>query len=207
MRPGKKTFGCACATMAILLSLPAGQIQAAPPAVPAAASAPAPSTPVPSSPEAKKGAHDFDFFLGEWKVHNRRLKERLKGSTEWEEFEATDSVIPILDGLGDFDQYRAVFHGKKLEGMTLRLFDPAKGEWSLYWASNQQSVLDKPMVGHFTGGRGEFYADDELAGKPIQVRFLWTDMTQNSAHWEQAFSVDSGKTWETNWTMDMTRVK
>ncbi len=206
MRFGNRALGCACTITAVMLSLPGGRLQAAPASSPATAAAP--SAPAPASaPEAKKGAHDFDFFLGEWKTHNRRLKERLKGSKDWEEFEATDSVIPILDGLGDFDQYKATFHGKKLEGMTLRLFNPATGEWSLYWASNLQSVLDKPMVGHFSGGKGEFYADDELDGKPIKVRFLWTDMTQNSAHWEQAFSADGGKTWETNWIMDMTRVR
>jgi hypothetical protein len=205
MRLGTGALGCAC-MITTMMVLPGGRLQAAPPSAPA--TAPASTAPTaPTAPEARKGARDFDFFLGEWKTHNRRLKERLKGSHEWEEFEATDSVIPILDGLGDFDQYKAIFHGKKLEGMTLRLFNPATGEWSLYWASSRTGVLESPMVGHFTGGRGEFYADDELDGKKIRVRFLWTDITANSAHWEQAFSADGEKTWETNWIMDMTRAK
>jgi hypothetical protein len=205
MRLGNRALGCACVLTSVMMALPGG-LQAAPPSSP-----PAPETklasPAPSAPEAKKGARDFDFFLGQWKTHNRRLKERLKGSHEWEEFEATDSVIPILDGLGDFDQFRATFHGKKLEGMTLRLFDPATGEWSLYWADSRQGVLQTPMVGHFTNGTGEFFDEEEFEGKKIKVRFLWNGITQNSAHWEQAFSTDGGATWETNWTMDMTRVK
>ena len=44
------------------------------------------------------------------------------------------------------------------------------------------------------------------ARKPIRVRFTWSKMTPASAHWEQAFSPDGGKTWETNWIMDMQRV-
>ena len=160
-----------------------------------------------NAPEAKPGARDFDFFLGEWKTHNRRLKERLKGSNEWEEFEATDSVKPILGGLGNFDEFKTVFRGQPLEGVTLRLFDPATGEWSLYWADSREGVLQKPLVGRFTGGKGEFFADDEHEGTKIKVRFLWSHQGNDSAHWEQAFSTDGGKSWETNWTMDMTRVK
>jgi hypothetical protein len=54
-------------------------------------------------------------------------------------------------------------------------------------------------------GRGEFYGDDTHDGKPVRVRFIWSGITADSAHWEQAFSVDDGGTWVTNWHMDLTR--
>jgi len=69
--------------------------------------------------------NDFDFFIGSWKIHNRYLKGRLRGSREWMEFEATSVVQRVLDGLGNFDQFRAVRDGKAIEGMTLRLLNPA----------------------------------------------------------------------------------
>jgi hypothetical protein len=31
--------------------------------------------------QGRDGSRDFDFWMGSWKVHNRRLRERLKGST------------------------------------------------------------------------------------------------------------------------------
>ena len=45
------------------------------------------------------GTRDFDFLIGRWKVRNRRLKERLKGSNAWEEFDATLEVRSILEGV------------------------------------------------------------------------------------------------------------
>ena len=41
----------------------------------------------------------------------------------------------------------------------------------------------------------------------ILTRYIWSGITPNSAHWEQAFSTDGGKTWETNWMNDFTRQK
>ncbi|WP_343520085.1 hypothetical protein [Sphingomonas sp.] len=40
----------------------------------------------------------------------------------------------------------------------------------------------------------------------MTVMFRWSAITAASAHWEQAFSTDGGKTWESNWHMDFTRV-
>ena len=53
----------------------------------------------------------------------------------------------------------------------------------------------------------QFYGMDELDGRAILVRYAWSNITPNSAHFEQAFSVDGGKTWEVNWIAVDTRVK
>jgi hypothetical protein len=117
-------------------------------------------------------------------------------------------VRPVLGGLGNTDSYSvaAWSDGRPYEGMTVRLFDPESKLWSIYWASNRTGKLEPPVVGRFEAGRGEFFGDDVFDGKPVRGRLTWADISATSAHWEQAFSVDDGKTWETNWHMDLTRV-
>ena len=151
------------------------------------------------------GAHDFDFLLGSWRIINRRLTERLVGADTWDTFEATLSVKPILGGLGNVDEFTADWKDKRVEATTLRVFNPATGEWSLYWVDNLTAVVQPPVVGRFQDGRGEFFADDQHGGRPVLARFTWRDITRDSAIWEQAFSTDDGQTWETNWTMEFTR--
>ncbi len=148
------------------------------------------------------GRRDFDFWMGRWTVRNRRLKERLKGSTEWEEFEATCVARPLLDGVGNEDEFRGDFKGPFI-GMSFRFFDVARKRWAIYWADNRHGTLEPPVFGTFSGSVGHFEGDDVFDGKPIRVRFLWTRVDTPAPRWEQAFSTDGGKTWETNWIMDM----
>jgi hypothetical protein len=152
--------------------------------------------------EIADGRHDFDFWMGTWRIHNRRLRARLAGSTEWDAFEARGQTWPILNGLGNRDEFRTDFW-PDFVGMTFRFFDPATRKWSIYWADSRHGVLEPPVVGSFEGDVGTFYGDDVFEGRPIRVRFIWTRGT--SPRWEQAFSADGGRTFETNWTMDMSR--
>jgi hypothetical protein len=147
--------------------------------------------------------NDFDFYTGTWDVTNRRRTDFLDEASEWEEFPAVSRATRHFGGAANFDEIE--FPTKGYAGLTLRLYDPEREEWSLYWVSKRDGRLTTPVVGRFTGGRGEFLADDEWEGKQIRVRFLWTDITATSARWEQAFSLDGEKTWLTNWTMDSTR--
>jgi hypothetical protein len=156
---------------------------------------------------ARASKHDFDFIFGSWKVHNRYLKERLRGSTEWVEWEAASRTEPLLHGYGHLDRFTAVRDGEPFEGITLRLFDPATGQWWIHWADTRYArTLIPPMVGRFIGGVGEFFGDEMSNGKKVRCRFRWTPNADGSAQWEQAFSDDGGKTWETNWIMTFTRV-
>jgi hypothetical protein len=150
------------------------------------------------------GAHDFDFWMGSWKIHNRRLRERLRGSTVWDEFEARCTARPTLNGLGNEDEYRTDYW-PDFVGMSFRFFDPATKKWSIYWADSRRGVLDPPVVGAFAGATGVFEGSDTFEGRPIRVRFTWSGVATPQPRWEQAFSDDAGKTWETNWTMEMTR--
>ena len=150
------------------------------------------------------GRHDFDFLHGSYKVNNRRLRERLRGSTEWVEFEATNLCRRTLGGLGNEDEYRTDFW-PDFTGMAFRFFNPATRLWAIYWADSQRGTLEPPVYGRFTNGRGEFGGDEMFGGKPIRVRFLWTRLDTASPRWEQAFSTDGGKAWEANWVMDFER--
>lgn len=162
------------------------------------------TTPLPAPAAAgRDGSHDFDFLFGRWSIHNRRLIGRLRGSHEWAEFEATSEVRPILDGLGNVDEFRTEYW-PGFVGFTLRIYDPATRRWSLFWVDNRTGVLQPPVIGAFDGDEGVFEGDDTFEGRPIRVRFLWRRGTDR-AHWEQAFSADGGETWETNWVMELTR--
>lgn len=155
---------------------------------------------------ARATKHDFDFLHGSWNVHNHYLKERLKHSTDWIEFDARSDVEPLLNGLGQLDRYSAVRDGSPVEGITLRLFNPATGEWSLHWADTVRAgVLLPPMVGRFKGNVGEFFGDETVDGKRVLCRFHWTRTPDGLPRWEQALSDDGGKTWEINWIMTFTR--
>ena len=153
---------------------------------------------------AESTARDFDFWIGSWHVLPRWLRERLVGSDEWEEFEATSVARLLLDGLGNEDEFRTDHDGGFI-GMSFRFFDPTTKRWAIYWAdSRRPGVLDPPVFGAFSGDVGVFKGKDTFAGRPIHVRFVWSGVTTPTPRWEQAFSDDNGATWETNWVMEFT---
>jgi hypothetical protein len=163
----------------------------------------------PTGASDMSGLHDFDFFVGKWHTHSRRLKERLAGSNEWEEFEGTIVSRRLMEGFANVDD--TVFNMPEgiYRGVAPRAYDPKTGQWAIWWIDGRNPFgnLDPPMKGRFVNGIGTFYADDTLRGKPIKMRFTWSHITRNSARWEQAFSPDGGKTWETNWQQTLERVK
>jgi hypothetical protein len=155
---------------------------------------------------SRSGADDFDFFIGSWRVAHRRLKDRLVECTEWVEFNGSTVVQKVLGGLGNMDDNILELPGDTYRAVTLRSFNSETQQWSIWWLDGRYpGSLDTPVVGHFDNKVGVFYADDTLDGKPIRVRFLWTLPQSDRPRWEQAFSVDAGKTWEVNWSMDFTR--
>lgn len=151
------------------------------------------------------GARDFDWYFGAWHVHNRMLRKRLADSNDWWEFPATDVVKPILGGLGNIDEINFDRPEKPLRGFNLRIFNPAAKLWSIYWVDDIGTELQPPLIGAFENGNGTFFAEDTFNGQPIRVRFIWDGIMENSARWEQAFSIDKGTIWEVNWVMKFTR--
>jgi hypothetical protein len=152
-----------------------------------------------------QGARDFDFLQGEWIIRHRRLRERLKGSTEWAEFETPFVMQAILGGLGNIDQCRTADE-PFFEGVSLRLFDLADGLWRIYWIDSHGARLFPPVVGSFDGTEGVFRGQDVHEGKPVLVSFRWDRRNPGRPTWEQAFSPDGGHSWETNWVMYFRRL-
>ena len=158
----------------------------------------------------RDGQHDFDFLVGTWKFHLKRLNRRLAGSTEWVEFDGTTVCRKVLDGRVEVEEMNVESTNKhtRIQGMALRLYNPEAHQWSIYWVNGADGIMEQnPMVGEFINGRGEFYNQQVYEGRAIYVRFIWSGVNTNSPHFEQAFSDDGGKTWETNWITDQTKEK
>ncbi len=161
-----------------------------------------------SNAAARDGQHDFDFELGSWKIHLSRLDHPLTGSKKWVEFDGTTVTRKVWDGRAQLEEFEVGAPSGRIEGLTVRLYNPQTHQWSLYWANSKLGAMGgPPNVGEFKNGRGEFYSQDTLNGRVILTRYIWSDITPNSAHFEQAFSDDGGKTWEVNWITNQTRVK
>jgi hypothetical protein len=153
------------------------------------------------------GSHDFDFIFGAWRVRHRRLKERLAGCSEWAEFDGVCRAQPLLGGAANVDDNELDFPGGSYRAASLRSYDAAKQQWSIWWLDGRNPTqLDKPVVGKFENHIGLFFADDILDGQAIKVRFTWTATPGENPRWEQAFSNDGGRTWETNWKMEFFRI-
>ena len=161
-----------------------------------------------SQSAVRDGQHDFDFYFGTWKQHLKRLLNPLTGSTIWAEFDGTIVVRKVWDGRANLNEFEGEGPSGHIEGLTLRLYNPKTHQWSLYWANSKAGVLSlPPTIGEFKNGRGEFFCQDTLNDRAILIRYVWSDITPNSAHFEQSYSDDGGKTWEVNWISTMTRTQ
>jgi hypothetical protein len=162
----------------------------------------------PANLPQRDGSHDFDFLIGDWKAHVRRLPDRLNNSNVWVEYDGISNHHKLLDSNANFEQFEVTSTDKKLhiKAQTLRLYNPATRQWSIYLVDLDNGTLDTPpVVGGFSGKRGEFYHQESLKGRTILVRYLWLDLSPHSARMEQSYSPDGGKTWEVNWICELSR--
>src|SRR5262249_54190468 len=153
------------------------------------------------------GSHDFDFAIGNWKTHLKRLVHPLSGSTTWAEYEGTTICRKVWNGRANLLELAVDGPAGRIEGLNLRLYNPETHQWSLNFSNVKSGTLSEPTVGEFKNGRGEFFSHETFNGRAVIVRFVISEITEKSAHYEQAFSVDEGKTWEVNWIATDTRQK
>jgi hypothetical protein len=156
----------------------------------------------------RDGSHDFDFLIGDWKAHVRRLPDRLSGSTAWLEYDGISRHKKILDSNANFEEFEVESREghPKLKAQTLRLYNPTSQQWSIYLVDVDNGTLGlPPTVGQFTGKRGEFFDQEDYKGRSILVRYVWLDISPQSARMEQSFSPDGGRTWEVNWICELTQ--
>ncbi len=150
--------------------------------------------------------NDFDFLVGSWEVRNRKLRDRLVGCQEWDEFSSRLQLRKALLGKANVERYTAEFDGKPFEGMAVRLFDPQSRLWTIYWLDSNSPKMDPhPVVGSFDAGVGKFYARDNLRGQDIVVIYQWDARNPEAPIWSQAFSADDGANFEWNWIMTLSR--
>lgn len=177
----------------------------------------APAATASSTMPLRDGQHDFDFEIGRWKTHLRRLARPLTGSTTWVEYDGITTVTKVWDGRANLVELTADGSAGHIEALNLRLYNPETHQWSLNFASVRSGTLGIPTIGEFKDGRGEFYDQETFDGRAVFVRFVITDATPGSCfvvssttpnvcRFEQAFSDDGGKTWEVNWIATDTRI-
>lgn len=173
----------------------------------APAMAETPTPPVQAAaPALHDGAHDFDFLLHDWKAHVRRLPDRLVGSDTWVTYDGISNHRSILGSASNLEEFEVDGPAGHMKGQTLRLYNPETRQWSIYLLDVDKGTIGlPPVVGSFTGPRGEFYDQETWKGRGIIVRYLWLNLSPNAARMEQAFSADGGKTWETNWICELSR--
>jgi hypothetical protein len=161
------------------------------------------------------GSHDFDFLIGDWKAHLRRLVDRETGVTTsdprtgaWVEYDGICNDRKLLDTNANFEQFEVQAAGthQPFRGQVIRMYNPASHQWSIYGLDLDKAELDlPPLIGEFTGKRGEFFDSEMRNGRMVQVRYVWTDVSPKSARMEQSFSPDGGKSWAVNWIVDLSR--
>jgi len=151
------------------------------------------------------GQHDFDFNIGTWKTHVTRLVHPLSGSHEWVDYDGASLVRTVWNGKASLFELEVTGPAGHIEGVGLRLYNAQSHQWNLNWTNSTAAKLDGAMIGEFRGGRGDFYGQDTFNGRTIFVRNSFFDIRPNSSRFEQAFSDDYGKTWETNWIMTFER--
>lgn len=151
------------------------------------------------------GLHAFAFQTGVWRARHRKLKQRLAGCTDWIAFEGTCRAWELLGGAGNVDDHWLDDPAGPYAAATVRRMDPGTGRWSIWWIDSRFPDLGPPVHGGFEDGVGTFMGKDELDGRPVDVRYIWSNITASTARWEQAFSPAGRGSWETNWIMDFTR--
>lgn len=153
-----------------------------------------------------EGQHDFDFEFGEWTVELSRLQQPLTGSTEWVHYQGRSVVRRVWGGRANLGELEVEGPEGRIVGLSMRLYDPSARQWRIHWANSRDGELGPAMIGQFRDRRGEFYNQETFRGRAVFVRFIFSDITDDSFRLEQAFSVDGGATWEPNWIARFRRV-
>lgn len=149
--------------------------------------------------EERDGQQDFDFAIGVWKTQVSRLQQPLTGSTTWVDYEGTSAVRALWKGRANIVELNIGGPAGRIEGISLRLYNPRSRQWSIHYASSNGGAMSPPVVGEFRNGRGEFFGQETLDGRVILVKFIMTNIAPDTWRYEQSFSDDGGETWETNW--------
>jgi hypothetical protein len=154
----------------------------------------------------RDGQHDFDFNFGTWRTHITRVQQPLSSAPTSIKLEGTVTVRKVWDGRAQLEEIEADGPNGHWEGMTLFLYSPSAHQWSQTFANSRMGALTVPLIGEFKDGRGELYSHESIDGRTVFTRAIWSDITPNSHHFEEAISDDGGRTWHTAFSATLERV-
>jgi hypothetical protein len=160
-----------------------------------------------SAGTARDGQHDFDFNVGVWHTHIKRIKDALSGGTHSIELDGTVTVRKVWGGRAELEEIEADGPEGHWEGLTLFLYNPKAQQWSQSFINSGSGELAAPTIGEFKNGRGELYSQDTLGGRSILVRGVWSDITPDAHRYEESYSADGGRTWAPAFIAHVTREK
>jgi hypothetical protein len=152
----------------------------------------------------RDGSHDFDFAIGTWKTHIRRRLHPLTGSNEWTTFDGTVVTRKVWKGRAQLEEIEAKGPLGHFEGVNLFLYNPQARQWATYWANSDDGTIAVPTIGEFKNGRAELFDQETYNGRTILARGVWSEIKANTHRFEQSYSDDGGKTWETNFIAEKT---
>ena len=156
---------------------------------------------------ARDGQHDFDFNIGIWHTHIRRVPDPFSSPGNTVELNGTVTVRKVWNGRAQLEEIEADGPNGHWEGLTVFLYNPQAHQWSQSFIDSKAGVLEAPLIGEFKDGRGEFFAQDTFHDKSILVHGVWSDIAPDSHHFEISYSNDGGKTWAAAFIADLTREK
>ncbi|MCU1284010.1 MAG: hypothetical protein JWO13_360 [Acidobacteriales bacterium] len=151
------------------------------------------------------GAHDFDFNLGTWETHIKRILDPFSSSSDSIAVNGTVTVRKVWGGRAQLEEIEAEGPKGHWEALTLFMYDPQAHQWNQSFINSKAGVLSNPLIGSFKEGRGELLANDTFKDRAIFVRGVWSDIAQNSHRYEESYSNDGGKTWHSAFIGNLTR--
>lgn len=161
----------------------------------------------PSKITERDGQHDFDFDIGVWQTHIKRVLDPLSGSADSMELNGTVTVRKVWDGRAQLEEIEADGPKGHWEGLSLFLYNHEAHQWSQSFSNSKAGMLGSPLIGSFKNGRGELFAQDIIHDRTILVRAVWSDIKPDSHRYEESYSDDGGKTWALSFTANLTRSK
>jgi hypothetical protein len=150
------------------------------------------------------GGRDFDWEIGAWDTHVR-VRAPLDANAAWTEFRGISVIHAFSDGRANLVDLDVASEERRIEGVSLRLFNPQTQQWNLNFASMRDGHLTAPVHGGFENGRGVFHGQDTFEGRVVLVRFVISDVSANAARFVQSYSADGGQSWIDNWIAVDTR--
>jgi len=157
------------------------------------------------TPGLRDGQHDFDFSLGLWRTHIRRVLDPFDAASRAIELTGTVRVRKLWNGRALLEEIEADGPLGHWEGLTLFLYNPTAHQWSQSFSNSKMGVLNAPLIGDFHDGRGELFAQDTFRQRSILVRAVWSNIKPDSHRYEESYSEDGGRTWVAAFSAELRR--